>query len=277
MTKEITEKPGTSYVLGTDEAERVRLRDQHKIWRDNTLDLWRRAGIGAGSHVLDVGAGPGFASSDLCEIVGPTGRVVAAERSVHYIQACQNLKISRSYDHLSIASVDLMRDPLPEGRFDASWCRWVCSFLPDPEALIKKLSTALKPGGRAVFAEYVNYGTWRMLPGEAMVETFVNRVISDWTKSGSKADAAPLVLEALGKHGFEIIETRPRIFCCKPGDPFWRWVTDYMRVNTARNLADGVIDQAWATEFLAMLDRAEKSGEPRMMTPMLLEIIARRR
>ena len=272
----MTEQATTSYVLGTGVDEQTRLRDQHMIWRQDTIDLWQRAGIKSGNHVLDIGAGPGFASADLCELVGPTGRVVAAERSVNYINACQELKTAKSYNQLSIASVDLMHAPLPNGPFDAAWCRWVCSFLPDPQILIKNLSKVIKPGGCAVFMEYVHYASWRMLPAEPMVETFVNRVINSWKNTGSVADAAPIILGALQENDFEIIETTPRIFCCKPGDPHWAWVTAYMKVNTAHNLAEGHITLAWAQDFLQMLARCEQSGSHHMLTPMVLEIIARR-
>jgi SAM-dependent methyltransferase len=75
------------YVLGTHDAELERLGLQHRLWRPRMLDAWRRAGSGAGQTVLDVGAGPGYAALDLAEIVGPTGRVLALERSRRFLGA----------------------------------------------------------------------------------------------------------------------------------------------------------------------------------------------
>ena len=54
-----------TYFLGTHDEELERLGLQHSVWRPTVLDCWRRAGIGPGSKVLDVGAGPGFAAADL--------------------------------------------------------------------------------------------------------------------------------------------------------------------------------------------------------------------
>ena len=62
------------YVLGTNDEELERLGLQHRVWRPIVLDCWRRAGITFGSRVIDVGAGPGFATMDLAELVGPTER-----------------------------------------------------------------------------------------------------------------------------------------------------------------------------------------------------------
>jgi hypothetical protein len=56
------------YVLGTDDDEIERLGLQRLVWRRPMLDAWHRAGITRGSRVIDVGAGPGFATSDLADI-----------------------------------------------------------------------------------------------------------------------------------------------------------------------------------------------------------------
>ena len=74
----MTEK---DYVLGTNAEEISRLGLQHRVWRPRALDAWRRAGFRAGQVILDIGAGPGYAALDLAEIVGPTGKVIALERS----------------------------------------------------------------------------------------------------------------------------------------------------------------------------------------------------
>ena len=75
------------YVLGTHDEELTRLGLQHRVWRPVVLDCWRKAGITVGSRVLDVGSGPGFATVDLAEIVGPAGQVVALERSNRFVNA----------------------------------------------------------------------------------------------------------------------------------------------------------------------------------------------
>ena len=69
------------YVLGTNDEEIQRLALQHRVWRPRALDAWRRAGFTAGQTLLDVGCGPGHATVDLAGIVGPSGRVVAVDRS----------------------------------------------------------------------------------------------------------------------------------------------------------------------------------------------------
>src|SRR5207248_609352 len=83
----MTQSKERDYVLGTHEAELARLGVQHRAWRSVVLDCWQTAGITVGSQVLDVGAGPGYATVDLSEIVGPSGKVVAIERSTNFVKA----------------------------------------------------------------------------------------------------------------------------------------------------------------------------------------------
>lgn len=85
------------YLLGTHDAEVARLGLQHRVWRPRMLDAFRRAGITTGQRVIDAGAGPGWASFDLAEIVGPRGRVVALERSGNFLEVSRPPRPSGSW------------------------------------------------------------------------------------------------------------------------------------------------------------------------------------
>jgi tRNA A58 N-methylase Trm61 len=70
----------TIYVLGESDAEVARLLLQHQLHREHFAGVVRAARISLGDTVLDLGAGPGFASEDLAAWVGPAGKVIALER-----------------------------------------------------------------------------------------------------------------------------------------------------------------------------------------------------
>src|SRR6266550_2583492 len=149
------------YVLGTHTEELARLGLQHRVWRPVVLDCWQRAGLTVGKRVLDVGAGPGYATVDLAEIVGPTGEIVALERSQNFIRAMKAACRARSLPNVKIQQVDLMTDKLPSGDYDFTWCRWVVSFVSDPGLLIRKLARVMPKGSLSIFHEYGHYDTWR--------------------------------------------------------------------------------------------------------------------
>src|SRR5256885_6535274 len=96
------------YVLGTHDEELERLGLQHRVWRSIVLNCWQRAGITVGKRVLDIGAGPGYAALDLAEIVGPTGQIVAVERSGNFVAAMRETCRARGITNLKAHELDLM-------------------------------------------------------------------------------------------------------------------------------------------------------------------------
>lgn len=264
------------YVLGTHDEEVHRLGLQHRVWRPTVLDCWQRCGIGAGSRVLDVGAGPGYATLDLAEIVGPAGRVAAVERSGRFAGFGRAACAARGLAQAEFHELDLMTDPLPPGSFDASWCRWVAAFVSSPELLVQKLAAALRPGGLAIFHEYGDYQTWRFAPRRAPHEEFVQQVMRTWRASGGEPDVAPALLPLLARHGFRVREAVPRVFCVRPRDPMWRWPAAFVEIGIDRLVALGAADPAWAAAAKRDFAAAEADPETRMLTPLVLEIVAER-
>ncbi len=262
------------YVLGTHDEELARLGLQHRVWRPVVLDCWKKAGITAGSRVLDVGAGPGYATVDLAEIVGLAGEVVALERSTKFVRAMEEAVRVRSLTNVRIHELDLMTSDLPKGDYDFSWCRWVVSFVSDPALLIKKLADVMRKGSIAIFHEYGHYETWRFFPQLPNQERFREHVIATWRESGGEPDGAASLPTLLSTNGFVIRSARPHIFCVRPSDYMWQWPATFIEIYLPRLIEIGRIDQNFAGALRADLARAEASPNSLMITPLVLEIVA---
>jgi SAM-dependent methyltransferase len=258
------------YVLGTHDEELKRLGVQHRAWRPVVVDCWKDAGITTGSRVLDVGAGPGYATIDLAEIVGPSGRVVAVERSHNFVNAIRGKGLSS----VDVHELDLMNDDLPKGPFDFSWCRWVLCFLSNPELLIKKLASVIRKDGRAIFHEYGHYTTWRFFPQRNSLEEFRSHVIATWRESGGEPDTGLQLPSWLTKNGFAVRSVLPRIFCLRPNDYMWQWPSQFVQVHLLRLLELERIDASFAEQVRRDLTAAEKEEPSFMLTPLVLEIVA---
>ena len=251
------------YVLGTHEEELARLGLQHRVWRPVVLDCWQRAGITVGKRVLDVGAGPGYAAIDLAEIVGPTGEVVALERSQNFIRALETTCRARSLANVKIHELDLMKGDLPKGDYDFAWCRWVVSFVNDQSLLIEKLGGVMPKGSVAIFHEYGHYETWRFFPRLPMHERFREHVIATWRESGGEPDGAIQLPGLLGENGFVIRSARPHIFCLRPSDYMWQWPATFIETHLERLIEMERIDHKFAEEVrTALASAAEKSECP---------------
>ena len=262
------------YVLGTHDEELARLGLQHRVWLPVVLDCWQRAGVTVGKRVLDVGAGPGYATVDLAEIVGPTGEVVALERSQNFIRAMEATCRARSLTNVKIHELDLMTDDLPAGDYNFAWCRWVVSFVDDPPLLIQKLGRVMPKGSLSIFHEYGHYETWRFFPRLPMQERFREHVIATWRESGGEPDGAGRLPELLADNGFVIRSARPHIFCLRPGDYMWQWPATFIEIYLARLIQMGRIDQEFAGKVRADLASTERNPNALMITPLVLEIVA---
>jgi SAM-dependent methyltransferase len=264
----------TDYVLGTEAEEIARLGLQHRVWRARMLDGWARAGIAPGMNVIDVGAGPGFAATDLAEIVGPGGRVTALERSDRFAAALRDRAARLGLGNLDVREQDVCETAFGEGVADAAWCRWVLSFVADPGRTVRHIAAALKPGGVAIFHEYADYGAWRTMPPDPDVERFRTLVMQSWRDSGGEPDIALRLPDFLAEAGLELAEARPLIDIVGPADFTWRWPAAFMAVNARRLEQLGYATAEEAARFADALDRVPAGT--RMITPLVAEVIARK-
>ena len=263
------------YVLGTAQGEIERLGLQHRVWRERMLGAFRRAGIGPGMRVIDVGAGPGYASLDLAGIVGPAGSVLALERSPNFAAHLREALAGAGLANIEVREQDVAAESCGEAIADASWCRWVLSFVADPQASVRNIARALKPGGTALFHEYADYEAWRMMPPSPEQERFRGLVVQSWRDAGGEPDVALHLPDWLETEGLEIVATQPQIALIGRDDFTWQWPAAFMAVNAERLHQLGYCDGEEAAAFASALDRAPPHA--RMITPLVAEIIARKR
>jgi len=259
------------YVLGTRDDEVKRLGVQHSVWRAEMLEGFRLAGFGEGQTILDVGAGPGFASADLSELVGPAGRVIALERSPHFAATLRGR---------GLANVDLREQDVNEQEFgtnvaDGAWTRWVLAFVADPGRTVGHIAQALKPGARAVFHEYADYQSWRTMPPSPDHEQFRSLIVKSWRDSGGEPDIALQLPDLLDAAGLDLVAVRPMIQIVGRGDAAWQWPASFIATGSARLEELGYATPEEAARFATFLDRLPP--DTRMITPLVAEIIAIKR
>ena len=129
-------RPGDEYVLGTHDAELIRLGLQHRLWSREAFDLWERAGIGPGARVLDVGSGPGHAAFDLAQLVTLSGRVIAVDESERFIRYLTAQAEVRGAINIDASVRDVQDLQTPAESVDFAYARWVLCFTPRPDEVV---------------------------------------------------------------------------------------------------------------------------------------------
>lgn len=272
----MSDQKETDYVLGTHDNEVARLGLQHRVWRSVVTDCWRRVGITPGWRVIDVGAGPGYATVDLAEIVGPGGAVLAVERSTRFLDAARERCRSRGLTNVEFREADLMEQSLGELNFDAAWCRWVASFVSSPKKLVENIAGGLRSGGLAIFHEYSDYATFRFMPQRPALESFSNEVMASWKAAGGDPDVARTLPGLLRDAGMRVLEINPRVRTVSPRDYTWQWPASFIEINLARLQELGRVTPEWAAEVRREFREVEADAGSWFTTPMFLEIVARK-
>jgi len=266
----------TDYVLGTHDDEVARLGLQHRVWRPIVSECWQRVGITHGWRVIDVGAGPGYATADLAEIVGPSGAVLAVERSARFLEAARERCERRGLTNVELREGDLMEISLGDLAYDASWCRWVASFVSSPKKLVENIAGALRPGGVAIFHEYSDYETFRFMPGKPALESFMVKVMESWRASGGEPNIARQLPALLQGAGLRVREILPRVRTVSQRDYTWQWPKAFVEINVARLQDLGSVTPAWSADVFREFREVEADPNAWFTTPMFLEIVARK-
>ena len=111
-----------------------------------------RADVRAGERVIDVGCGAGATTVALGKLVGPGGSVIGIDVS--------RLLLARANERLpsglpvTFVEADAATHGFPSGEFDLLFSRFGVMFFADPSRAFANLRTALRAGGRLVFACY---------------------------------------------------------------------------------------------------------------------------
>jgi SAM-dependent methyltransferase len=134
---------------GADWLERGERVDEEEP--DVALDVLK---IAKGASVADIGAGSGYITVRLAKRVGPTGTVYANDLQPQMLEM-----LRRRLEKEKIANVTLVQgtvdDPkLPPASVDLGIMVDVYHEFSQPQAMLRGLRQALKPGGRLVLLEY---------------------------------------------------------------------------------------------------------------------------
>ena len=140
------------YTLGNTEAEHERLVRQSARFDPITERLLRRAGIGSGQRVLDLGSGAGDMALLLARLVGPSGEVVGVERNSDSIAWAENRVAQAGLSNVSFTQARV-EELQTATRFDAAVGRFILMYLPEPATVVRSVSRLVRSGGVVTFQE----------------------------------------------------------------------------------------------------------------------------
>ena len=110
--------------------------------------------IAKGAAVADIGAGSGFITERLASRVGPTGKVYANDVQPQMLEILAKRLARKKIANVTLVQGDLDDPKLPPASVDLEIMVDVYHEFSQPQAMLRKLREALRPGGRMVLLEY---------------------------------------------------------------------------------------------------------------------------
>jgi len=273
----MSDRQSREYALGTNEAELVRLGLQHKLWSAAAFSIWERAGIRAGHSVLDIGCGPGYTSADLAGVVTPKGRVVAIDESPLYIEHLKQRQRSRAEAAIDARVGDVQRLSFDKDSFDAAYQRWVLCFVKDPEAVIRGVAHALKPGGVFAIQDYIHYEGILLAPLSAPFQRFIRVVAEAWRDHGGDTEIGLRLPTLLAKHGLKPVEISPLHRVARPGSPLWTWPTIFIETYGPKLVEEGRLTRQEHEALVADWNAHTNDPNAFFVSPPMADFIAVKR
>jgi ubiquinone/menaquinone biosynthesis C-methylase UbiE len=131
-----------------------------------------RMGLEQGQRVLDLASGTGEPSLAIAERVGPLGAVLGVDFVDEMLATAREKADRRGLKNVEYRTQDGEILDVAERSFDRASMRFGLMFMPEPVAAMKRVHQALRPGGRAVLA---NWGPPAKNPWAALVVAALKR------------------------------------------------------------------------------------------------------
>lgn len=235
--------------MGSTDHERQRLMRQGAIYRSYLDRAFRTAGISPGMRVLDLGCGVGDVAMLAADLVGPPGSVVGIDRDAASVSWANKRVAEAGYKniHFQVAEFHEFSDA---AAFDALVGRFILMYLPDPVAILRRLSQYLRPGAIIAFMEPDFTVPSSVLPEMPQFKNGGQWMSEVLRRSGARIDMGMRLYATYRDAGFVNTATEATHLS---GCGINRQMADYF-ADTLRSLLPKIIEYGIATEEEVQVD-----------------------
>lgn len=221
------------YLLGMSAAELGRLERQHNAWRDLTNRVYDLAQFDKGQSIIDLGCGPGFTSLDLADVVGKSGCVVAVDSSDTATMHLRDLADRRRLKNIAVVCADITSFDASPWKPDALFARWLFCFVNNPQEVVMRLASCLRPGGAFVVMDYWNYGAIRTEPPSPLFNRVFRAVCDSFAAAGGSLEVAGQLPAIFAAAGLTVTHVEP---LCRVGRAGSTGLSDMHRIQCIPDL-----------------------------------------
>ncbi|MDQ3633520.1 MAG: methyltransferase domain-containing protein [Acidobacteriota bacterium] len=264
------------YILGSSEREIERLAYQNEVWFDATNDLWKKAEIGYGDSVVDLGCGPGFCTFPLSRLVGSEGHIFAVDSSDKFASLIENKINANNTKNISFHKNDAESLSLEDSSADIVFSRWLFCFLENPDKVLTEIKRVLKPNGKLIIIDYFNYRAANIFPQKNALSELFKAYLQIVTDHKGSYNIGEILPELIIESGLQIESLTPICRIARPNTRIWKWVELFNEVSVPSLVEQGIWSEKQKTEFEAEWNKAKQNPAAFFFTPPMIGIIAKK-
>jgi SAM-dependent methyltransferase len=261
------------YLLGDATREAARLRAQARLWDPVSHALFDRLQIRRGWKILEIGPGQGSLHLELRRRA--KAPVDAVERSPVFASRLKTIVRRDGFGTGQLWQTNLIDAPLKQSAYDLIFARWVFLFLPNPDAHIRKLTRALKPGGLLAIQDY-HRDTFALIPRPPEWFNFILADRAFFASQGGDVSIGSHLPDLYCNAGLALTDIEVTIKTGRPKSAVWNWLTTYFMGVMDRYAEFPPFDRAQAGHLRRYWMNASKSATSRLIAPALLDVVGRK-
>jgi SAM-dependent methyltransferase len=261
----------SEYLLGVNQREFERLRFQHGVWGPVTRTFLHRIGIQKGWRCLDVGAGPGFVTFDLRELVGDEGEVTALEPSGLYLDWLRGQVTAKGWNNVRLVQGSAEQHLLPSRTFDLVFVRWVIAFVPDAEKFLSQLFATLKVGGIIAIQDYYYEGL-SLYPHGGPCDELPKIVRAYYRSGGGDPYVTARIPEIFARHGLDLTDFTPTCLSGGPSSDITEWAYRFFDMHVPLMADKGIIRHDQAAAILNDWQEHRNNSQTLFFSPLVVDV-----
>ncbi|MBE0595406.1 MAG: methyltransferase domain-containing protein [Gemmatimonadales bacterium] len=151
-----------------------------------------------GERVVDVGAGPGFLTTEIAKAVGKSGSVCGVDISEPLLRVAR----SQSKDQYGIEfrHGDATHLPYPDEAFDVVVSTQVLEYVPDVDAALAEFNRVLRVGGRVALLDT----DWDSVVWHSSDRARMSRILTAWEEHAAHAFLPRTLAKRLKRADFQV-------------------------------------------------------------------------
>ncbi len=265
-----SDRPGhrASYRIPDDpieaDQERRRLEILGRLRDRRSAAHLERLGLRSGWNCLDVGSGGGSLARWIATQVAPGGSVLSTDVDARFLRG--------GPENLEIREHDIVREELPQDRYDLVHARAVLQAIEQREAVLDKLVASARPGGWIVVSD----PDWSAFDAQPLPEAFraLHEAMLAFAAHDSGYDRfwGSRLLAAFEARGLLDIDAEGRVMTMHGGSETAEWLILAYERSVPALVAAGRLDERTAQEALHVARR----DDFRILGPISLTCSGRR-